>query len=232
MLEADRMKLPSEPLGAPLLTGVGLYEAGEAPRLFNSAIFVDGGRWITGRYDKRHRVPFGEFVPFRALLPVGKVVPGSLDFTPGESAAPIGEPPLGVLICYDGVFPELARASAREGAGLLVNLTNDGWYGVSSAPWQHRDFYVLRAIETGKPVLRAANNGLSALIDARGRIVVQTALDASVALVVEARPRAGTTVYVLLGDWLLAACLGAMFSCFMRLLLLARSHHGQTRAPL
>lgn len=229
-LPGDVSRLPTEPLDLPLLTGVGLFEEGgpegpkgelDPPKIFNSALFVDANLTVQGRYDKQKLVPFGEYVPLRQILPVSKLVPGSFDCTPGEGGVPLGTEAMGVLICYDGVYPEPARRHVRAGAKFLVNLTNDAWYGLSSAPYQHRDYYVLRAIESGRYIVRAANSGISLQIDPMGRMTSGTALNASVAEVmrVPMAPASAQTLYVRIGDVWLYACLAAVVAALLRVAL-------------
>ncbi|MBI5509155.1 MAG: apolipoprotein N-acyltransferase [Deltaproteobacteria bacterium] len=201
----------------PTLLGASTYRwAGDDTTAYNSALWVDTDGHIAGRYDKQHLVPFGEYVPLRFLLPVEKLVPGMVDFSAGASAAPVGSPATGVLICFDGIFPGIARAEAAAGATLLANLTNDGWYGVSSAPFQHRDFYVLRAVETDRHLLRAANNGLSLFISPDGRTHQQTTLNTAAIVSARVWPRRTTTPYVRLGDWLPAAAIGCVVGALLR----------------
>jgi apolipoprotein N-acyltransferase len=175
-------------------------------KLHNSAFFVDAGK-ISGRYDKLHLVPFGEYVPLRDILPVDKFVPGMLDYSPGQSHAPLNDT-WGVLICYDGIFPEISREHVLAGATILVNLTNDAWYGVSSAPYQHRDFYALRAVETGRWLARSANTGISVFFDPKGRMLAPTRHNTSAITVYDVVPHRGQTFYVLLGNWVIALTLG------------------------
>ncbi|MCK5324301.1 MAG: apolipoprotein N-acyltransferase, partial [Desulfobulbaceae bacterium] len=120
-------------------------------RYFNSAFLVSAAGDITGRYDKQHLVPFGEYIPLKKILPLpGPLVETIGDFTPGTFREPIScqNAKIGVLICFESIFPELARVQAAGGANLLVNLTNDAWFGRSGAPWQHLSMAVLRAVET------------------------------------------------------------------------------------
>ncbi|RTZ99560.1 MAG: apolipoprotein N-acyltransferase, partial [Deltaproteobacteria bacterium] len=145
----------------------------------NSAFLIDKtGRLVT-RYDKAHLVPFGEYVPFKKYLPfVGKIVAQVGDFVPG----PMGETVLwrghriGILICYELIFPELARHQVQNGAAFLVNLTNDAWYGRTSAPYQHFSMAVFRAVENRRALVRVANTGISGFIDPAGRISQPTNL--------------------------------------------------------
>ena len=215
-VSANANRLPLPVLGKPLLLGAPSFA--KAPlRAYNSAFWLDAQGAVRGRYVKQHLVPFGEYVPLRGLLPVDKLVPGSTDFTAGTSAAPLGEPPLGVLICYDGVFPEIGRAETLAGAQALVNLTNDAWYGISSAPYQHRDFYVLRAVETGRWVVRAANTGLSLRIDPYGGLHGETQLGAATHTVGRVELYDHMTFYAQRGDALVAACLVLLLLAGLRM---------------
>ncbi len=205
---AERTKaLPDAAAGVPTLLGVSLH-ARDRSAAYNSAFWLSPEGEVQGRYDKQHLVPFGEYVPARWLLPVEKVVPGLRDYHPGTRPDPVGTPPVGVLICYDGIFPEIARAEVQAGAQLLANLTNDAWYGISSAPYQHRDFYVMRAVETGRWVMRAANSGISTFIDPQGGIHEATRLGEVTALLGEVQPYAHTTFFVWAGNWVVAIAIG------------------------
>jgi apolipoprotein N-acyltransferase len=162
-------------LDAELLIGGITREAtGSEVKLTNSAFLTDGSLNVKARYDKRHLVPFGEYVPLASILPVHWFVPqGVAFFSPGKDHAPLSAASgkLGVMICYESIFPEIAREAAALGAQLLVVITNDSWYGFTSAPHQHLAIARLRAIETGRNLVRAANCGLSAVIDSRGRVL-------------------------------------------------------------
>jgi len=143
----------------------------------NAAFLLAPDLAIAHHYVKNHLVPFGEYVPWRLdeVLPIGNIVGAS--FAPGTDLSPAvlrrpGQPPvkLGIEICFDAIFPEISRTYARSGAEVLVNMTNDAWYGFSSAPFQFLRMVSTRAVETGRPVARAANTGISAFIDPVGRI--------------------------------------------------------------
>ncbi|PLX75836.1 MAG: apolipoprotein N-acyltransferase [Desulfuromonas sp.] len=165
--------------GSSLLFGSPAYRQADGQiRFLNSAFLLDSRGRLTGRSDKIHLVPFGEYVPLDWLLPfVDKLVVGIGDFSPGEiRPLPLGSHQLGVLICYEVIFPELARSYVRQGSDLLVNITNDAWFGRSSAPEQHLAMARFRAIENRVWVARAANTGISAFIAPSGEITRRTAL--------------------------------------------------------
>jgi len=182
----------------------------------NSAFLLSPLGSIAGRYDKVHLVPYGEYVPLRGLFPfAGKLVAGTGDIHPGKGYAPLfllGHK-IGVLICYEGIFPEAGRTYKKEGAELLVNITNDAWFGTSSAPYQHLSMTVFRAVENRLYVLRAANTGISAIIDPTGKIISQTALFVETALPGQARFIDNKTFYVAYGDLF-------VYLCFISLLLI------------
>ena len=149
----------------------------EEVRYYNSAYLISPDMDVIGRYDKLHLVPFGEYVPLKKLLFfVNKLTEGIGDFSTGDRVEILDMPraKIGTLICYEGVFPNLVRKSVKEGATLLVNITNDAWFGRTSAPYQHISMYALRAVENRLPVVRAANTGVSAFIDNTGRITSRT----------------------------------------------------------
>lgn len=169
------------PLRAPLLVGgvtAGRRDDGRVI-LTNSAFLLGPQREVLGEYDKHHLVPFGEYVPLEKTLhlPIHKVVPDIGFFDPGESLNLLAvggtpsAPRFGTMICFDAIFPEIGVELGREEPDFLVNITNDAWYGFSSASYQFLSMVALRAIETGRPIARAANTGLSAFIDARGNIL-------------------------------------------------------------
>ncbi len=154
----------------------------------------------TGRYTKRHLVPFGEYFPVPAVmqpvlnwldLPYGSI---STDM-PVEAPLRVGPWQMALSICFEDVFPDEVRRSAR-GAGFLVNVTNDAWFAGSTAPWQHLQIARMRSLETGRPMVRVANTGISALIDADGKIRVQTAWGETAVLQTVFKPREGQTPFV------------------------------------
>lgn len=179
---------------------------GEAPKLWTSLVAVGEGGQVKGVYDKHHLVPFGEYVPGRALLPsfVKKVTAGTMDYSPGVGArlmhvAPL--PPFAPLICYEVIFPG-AVVEKNTRPGWMLNITNDAWYGRTSGPYQHFDMARMRAIEEGLPLVRVANNGLSAVIDPLGRTEVRLELDEEGVLDARLPMALAPTLYARRGDTL------------------------------
>lgn len=163
-----------------LLFGSPAYHSGpEGERFYNRAYMLSPEGLVTGSYDKNHLVPFGEYVPLKRFLPfVRRLVPAAGDFVAGSEPTPLSIPTLsvGVLICFEVIFPELAGAQVRSGAHLLTNLTNDAWFGMTSAPHQHLSMAAFRAVETRRPLIRAANTGISAVILPSGEIALHGGL--------------------------------------------------------
>lgn len=220
-----RLEGLAERTGATLVVGGMGVEIDHAERrfsaFFDSAFLIEPGEGVRDRYDKTHLVPFGEFVPLRGLL--GRFFQAlasglsSSDVTPGarprnfDLASPEpadGRLRVGVPICYELLFPDLVRRFGGEGAGALLAITNDAWYGRTGAPHQFLAMTALRAAETGLPTVRAANTGISALIDERGRIRRRSGLfeEATVVGTIEVPLRPSPTVYARVGDVFVLAC--------------------------
>jgi len=145
----------------------------------NSAYLVNPEGTEAGRYDKVHLVPYGEYVPLRKWFPfVDKLVYGIGDFSSGKKGATVSwkDVKLGVQICFEVIFPHLARAAVNNGAGILINITNDAWFGRSSAPYQHLSMTVFRAVENRRALVRCANTGVSCFVDPSGRMFSPTPL--------------------------------------------------------
>jgi apolipoprotein N-acyltransferase len=193
------------PQGGYLITGALRANPPPGPieQIWNSIEAVNERGDIVVRYDKAHLVPFGEYVPFRDLLPFKKITAGTMDLSPGPGPRTIalpGLPPVAPLICYEVIFPG-AIIDESERPAWMLNATNDAWYGRSSGPFQHFAIARTRAVEEGLPLVRVANNGISAVIDAAGRVRARTDLD-SVGYVDAALPApAGRTPYARVGDW-------------------------------
>jgi apolipoprotein N-acyltransferase len=158
-------------------------------------------------------VPFGEYVPFKKWLPfLGKIVAQVGDFRPGKvgNTIPWRNEQLGVQICYEIIFPRLSRAMAKNGASILINITNDAWFGKTSGPYQHFSMTVFRAVENRRSLARSANTGISGFIDPAGRILASTELlqDAvatqTVPLIKE------QSIYTRIGDIFAQVCLAVV----------------------
>lgn len=140
--------------------------------LFNRAWLMDDTGRTTQSYDKEHLVPFGEYMPFEKWVPFEKLVQAAGNFMPGEKNKPLhlNGVALGMLICYEAIFPELAQKQVERGASALLNISNDGWFGTTAAPRQHLNLSLMRAVEQGRWLVRGTNTGISAFIDPIGRI--------------------------------------------------------------
>jgi len=199
------------PPGAVALIGAVRRSPLDQPlQIWNSVYALNSTGQILGTYDKRHLVPFGEFMPMRrlfSLINLDQLAVGSVDFSPGQGSALLnvaGLPAMRPLICYEGVFPDEVAVSGDARAGLLLNVTNDGWFGDSSGPHQHFDMTRFRAVEQGLPLVRAANTGISAIVDPYGRVRTELPLG-RVGVVDGPLPQAlvQAPAYGRYGEWLL-----------------------------
>jgi apolipoprotein N-acyltransferase len=192
-----------------LLFGSDQVERGAAPRYYNAAFLLGPSGATVGVYRKVHLVPFGEYVPIRSVLFfAAPLVETVSDFSPGSEVTvlPVGSHRLSVAICYEVVFPSLARQAVIGGSELLTTITNDAWYGWSSAPYQHFEQAAVRAVEQGRYLLRAANTGISGIVDPYGRVVERTRLFETVVVTGQARFLDDRTVYGTIGDSFAWAC--------------------------
>lgn len=186
-----------------ILFGSPAYLKDKGKKLYYNRAYVISENRELGRYDKVHLVPFGEYVPLKKYIPfVHRLVPAAGDFSPGKKVKPINVPDLqiGVLICYEAIFPDISRKLAIQGAELLVNITNDAWFGHTSAPYQHLSMAVFRCVENGLPMARAANTGISAFILADGKIVDRSGLFVREILKHEIKVECNKTFYSQFGD--------------------------------
>ncbi|MGO9137429.1 MAG: apolipoprotein N-acyltransferase [Syntrophales bacterium] len=182
----------------------------ECAFFLNSAFLLSPQGKVHGRFDKVHLVPYGEYVPLRKMFPfINKLVVGVGDFRSGEGYNPLtmNDHKLGILICYEGIFPEASRTYKKKGADLLVNITNDAWFGRTSAPYQHLSMSIFRAVENRLYMVRSANTGISAIIDPTGRIVAQTELFERTALRNPIRFLNDKTFYSIYGDVFVLICM-------------------------
>ncbi|MBI5579476.1 MAG: apolipoprotein N-acyltransferase [Deltaproteobacteria bacterium] len=197
--------------GTYFLIGAPAFELkGKTAAYFNSAYLVGPGGEVLGKYDKAHLVPYGEYTPFKEYLPfLGKIVEHVGDFAAGAKGMTLDWQgrKLGIQICYEIIFPELSRQLTKNGAALLVNITNDAWYGTTAGPYQHFSLVVLRAVENRRALARAANTGISGFIDPVGRLLDPTPLMEEAA-VTRALPMLDTgTIYTRFGDVFAFLCL-------------------------
>ena len=172
--------------------------------LYNSARFIHADGSTAGRYDKMHLVPFGEYTPFKPLFFFAGHLLDQLPFVPGTSRKLFadGGHHYGVFICYESIFGDEVRRFVGDGADVLVNISDDGWYGDTSAPWEHLDMVRMRAIENDRWLLRATNTGVTTSIDPEGRITTQLPRHIRSALAAEFGYEQNFTFYTRHGDWL------------------------------
>jgi apolipoprotein N-acyltransferase len=217
--------------GATLLIGSDQVEpvrstsevSAPTSRLYNAAFLVKPDGTTGAVYRKMHLVPFGEYVPLKALLFfVGPIVEAVSDFTPGTDPVllPVEGHLASTAICYEVIYPDLIRRFVQNGSELLTTITNDAWYGRSSAAYQHWDQSSMRAIEQGRYLARAANTGISGFVDPYGRVLNKTALFESAVVVQDLRFLTDRTIYSRIGDlvaWLsLAVTIAALLSTRLR----------------
>jgi apolipoprotein N-acyltransferase len=221
-ISAERSRLDGEDDPFPgatrplLFGGLAIARAADGTaRVYNSAFLRGADGRVLGRYDKRVLVPFGEYMPLGDRIPrLRELSPATSNFAVGGDAAllTVGTMArLGALICYEDVIPGPARAAVAKGATLLVNLTNDAWYGDSAEPVQHQALAVWRAVENRRDLVRATNTGLTSVLAATGEEVSEVPTFTTTTLTAEVRLLGGTTVYAAVGDvaaWMIVAVVG------------------------
>jgi apolipoprotein N-acyltransferase len=174
-----------------------------ADKYFNSAFFVRPDGTTAGFYRKMHLVPFGEYVPYKDLLAfAAPLVENSGPFSPGvdPTVLPVNGHPVSVAICYEVVYPALMRQFVVRGSELLTTITNDAWFGTSSAPYQHFEQATIRAIEEGRYLVRSANTGISGIVDPYGHVLAESRIFEPAVVVGDARFLRGSTFYARHGD--------------------------------
>jgi apolipoprotein N-acyltransferase len=177
---------------------------------YNSAYLIGPEPKIVGKYDKVHLVPFGEYVPFKKWLPfLGKMVEHVGDFDHGKKGETLSwrDEKIGVQICFEIIFPHLSRAMAKNGADILINITNDAWFAKTSAPYQHFSMAVFRAVENRRSLVRAANTGISGFVDPLGRVSDQSALFEDAVLTEDIPIFHKTSIYTRFGDLFAITCI-------------------------
>jgi apolipoprotein N-acyltransferase len=201
--EADQLRALARQARVTILIGSDQIEQGVPPKYFNSAFLVREDGSTGGVYRKMHLVPFGEYVPFkRVLFFAAPLVEAVSDFSEGDRPVllPVGGHLVSTSICYEIVYPNLVRQFVTGGSELLTTITNDAWFGSTSAPYQHFAQASMRAIEEGRYLVRSANTGISGIVDPYGRVVEQTHIYQPAVVVGEARFLRAITVYTRIGD--------------------------------
>ena len=215
--ELRRLIARAVPPGGILATGA---PRGTRNQVWNSLLALDNRGEVVALYDKHHLVPFGEYVPFRSVLPIGKLTAGRTDFSPGPEPASLvlpGAPAASPLICYEVIFPGRVVPEGPRPSWLL-NVTNDAWFGTSLGPYQHFASARMRAVEEGIPLVRAANTGISAVVDGYGRVIGRLGLnEVGVLDAALPRPLSGMTWYARMGNWSVAYLIICAIACTLLL---------------
>jgi len=204
--EAHRTAIAAvAPEGGYVITGAlrGSPLSGPLSEVWNSIAVVNPSAKIVAQYDKAHLVPFGEYMPLRDVLPFHKLTPGTIDLSAGPGPRTLSLtrlPPFAPLICYEAIFPG-AIIDMRERPAWMLNVSNDAWYGRTSGPYQHFAMARTRAVEEGLPLVRVANNGITGVVDAEGRVLAHTSLDAIGYADIALPAQASATLYSYVGDW-------------------------------
>jgi apolipoprotein N-acyltransferase len=214
-------------IGVPAIFGAVVVRRVSDARqyvLYNTAVASDQAGTITGRYDKQYLLTFGEYLPFGETFPVlYQWSPNSGHFSPGTSLEPIevdirGEKhPVTALICYEDILPRFTNDAVRHARPeLLVNMTNDAWFGDTAEPWEHLALAKFRAIEHRRFLVRGTNSGVSAVIDPVGRVIAHSGTFRQDTVAATIHWMQSRTVYEIVGDWpWLLVSLGLFAGCFV-----------------
>lgn len=196
--------------GLTLRAGEGGHlEQAEGRYLYNSMLLLDNSGDILGRYHKVHLVPFGEYVPYKKILFFAKKLTAPVgNFAEGRILEPLftDNYQIAGLVCYEDLFPEIARALVKNGANFIAVITNDAWYGRSSAAFQHLAISVFRAVENRRFMVKAANSGVTAVVDPVGRVISKTGIFEDGMIVSGVKLGTGNSLYTKFGDWFAYAC--------------------------
>ena len=215
--------------GLQLLVGSDQWEQATPPRIYNAAFLINADGTTGGVYRKVHLVPFGEYVPLKRLLFFASpLVDAVSDFAPGTevNTLPVTGGPVSTAICYEVVYPGLIREGVQNGSALLTTITNDAWFGRSSAPWQHFAMAAMRSVEQGRYLVRAANTGISGVVDPYGRVALQSGLFVEGAWTADVRLIDEKTVYGQTGDWVVWGSLLLTGLALAATITMARRHDG------
>jgi apolipoprotein N-acyltransferase len=209
-IETERLRDLARRSDAAILIGSDQWERGSPPRIYNAAFLVRPDGATGGVYRKVHLVPFGEYVPMkRVLFFAAPLVEAVSDFSAGTTVntLPVDGARISTAICYEVVYPELIREGVLGGSALLTTITNDAWFGRSSAPWQHFQMASMRAIEQGRYLVRAANTGVSGVVDPYGRVLLASDLFVEGRWTLDVRLIDELTIYARVGDLVVWASL-------------------------
>jgi apolipoprotein N-acyltransferase len=207
--DSDRLRALVREAGVPIMFGSDQVEwrtvngRRAVDKLYNAAFLMRPDGSTAGVYRKMHLVPFGEYVPFKRLLFfAAPLVEAVSDFSAGETVEllPVGEHRVSTAICYEIVYSELVRRFVVAGSELLTTITNDAWFGATSAPYQHFAQASMRAIENGRYLVRSANTGISGIVDPYGRVLEQTGIYQQAVVVGSVRFLRTSTFYARHGD--------------------------------
>ena len=200
---ADQIRAIARQSHVPILVGSDQIDPGPPPKYYNAAFLVGADGSTGGVYRKIHLVPFGEYVPLkRVFFFAAPLVEAVSDFSAGSEAVllPVRGHLVSTSICYEIVYPDLVRRFVRGGSELLTTITNDAWFGRTSAPYQHFEQASMRAIEDGRYLVRSANTGISGIVDPYGRVLDRSEIYQQTIVIGEARFLRVTTIYARIGD--------------------------------
>jgi apolipoprotein N-acyltransferase len=204
-LGASQIQAIARQAHVPILVGSDQVEPGKPARYYNAAFLVKPDGAVGAVYRKMHLVPFGEYVPLKSILFfAAPLVEAVSDFSPGTQAVllPVDGHLVSTAICYEIVYPNLVRRFVRGGSELLTTITNDAWFGTTSAPYQHFEQASMRAVEEGRYLVRSANTGISGIVDPYGRVLQESRLFTPAILLGDVRFLTGSTLYSRIGDLL------------------------------
>ncbi len=202
---------------APVLLGSSDVDLNGKRKVYNTAFLVYGDS-IISQYNKVHLVPFGEWLPYENKIEILRHIDfGQGDFSPGDSTVllKVGNIPFGTLICFESIFPYITRDYSKKGAGFLVNITSDGWYGKSLGPKEHFELLRFRAIESDKYIARSAKTGISAIIDPKGRVMTSIGLFEWGYIADTIGIRYSETLYTKFGDFIIIISIIVVISVFI-----------------
>jgi len=212
-IEPQYLGMEDNILGTTPFTFLGAITEDPANNYHNSAVLLDSKGDVLNIYNKVHMVPFGEYVPLQKILFfLERIALPSGTFIPGTSNVPVkaGDMHFVPLICYEDIFPELSRKSVLKGGEFLLNITNNAWFGETSAPYQQLALSVFRAVENRRYLARTTNTGVSAIIDPTGKQVVESSLFEPATIVANVARLSALTIYTRLGDWFAWGCVAYM----------------------